>query len=126
MEKTINFGERLRHLRKSRGLQQGELGEIFGLSPSAIGSYERGLREPSYKHLVAFAQHFGVSLDYLLGTTDETMTLEEYIQKDSVDLFDLMNKYELTINGYKLTSSDKLRLSDVAVGLFWSKFQSES
>lgn len=126
MEKTISFGERLRHLRKSVGLQQGELGEIFGLSPSAIGSYERGLREPSYKHLIAFAKHFNVSLDYLLGVTDERMTLDEYIRKGSVDLFDIMNKYELTINGYTLTSSDKLRLSDVAVGLFWSKFQTES
>lgn len=119
---NLRFGERLRYLRKGRGLQQGELGELFGLSPSAIGSYERGLREPSYRHLIAFAEYFKVSTDYLLGTTEERMTLDEYISQDTLDLFELLSKNNLSVNGYNLTNLDKRRLSDVVVGLFWSKF----
>lgn len=119
---NLRFGERLRYLRKGRGLQQGELGELFGLSPSAIGSYERGLREPSYRHLIAFAEYFNVSIDYLLGTTEERMTLDEYISQDTLDLFELLSKNNLSVNGYNLTNLDKRRLSDVVVGLFWSEF----
>ena len=114
--KTDTFGSRLRILRKEKGLHQSELGEIFGLSPSAIGSYERDLREPAYNHLIAFADYFQVSIDYLLCRTNERQLLDDYFRHDYVDLFDLMNKSNVTINGYER------RLFDIAAGLFWAKF----
>lgn len=120
--KTDTFGSRLRILRKEKGLHQSELGEIFGLSPSAIGSYERDLREPAYNHLIAFADYFQVSIDYLLCRTNERQLLDDYFRHDYVDFFDLMNKSNVTINGYEVTSSDKRRLFDIAAGLFWAKF----
>ncbi|MGM9929507.1 MAG: helix-turn-helix domain-containing protein [Bacillus sp. (in: firmicutes)] len=120
--KADTFGARLRILRKEKGLHQSELGEMFGLSPSAIGSYERDLREPSYNHLIAFANFFQVSIDYLLCRTDERQMLDDYFSHDNVEFFELMNKSNVTINGYEVTSSDKRRLFDIAVGLFWSKF----
>ena len=124
--KTDTFGSRLRILRKEKGLHQSELGEKFGLSPSAIGSYERDLREPSYNHLIAFADYFQVSIDYLLCRTNERQLLDDYFNHDYVDFFDLMNKYNITINGYEVTPSEKRRLFDIAAGLFWSKFSNNN
>ncbi len=124
--KTDTFGSRLRILRKEKGLHQSELGEKFDLSPSAIGSYERDLREPSYNHLIAFADYFQVSIDYLLCRTNERQLLDDYFNHDYVDFFDLMNKYNITINGYEVTPSEKRRLFDIAAGLFWAKFSNNT
>ena len=52
------FGDRLRELRKERGMQQRELGERYGLSSSAIGSYERNLREPTLELLLQLSEYF--------------------------------------------------------------------
>ena len=60
------FGARLRFLRKQSTLTQEQLGKILNLSPSSVGMYERGEREPSYNVLVKIATHFQVSIDYLL------------------------------------------------------------
>ena len=77
------FGDRLRELRKERGMQQRELGDLYNLSSSAIGSYERNLREPTLELLLQLSEYFGVSVDYLLCRTDEqpsalTVSTAEY------------------------------------------------
>jgi hypothetical protein len=63
-----------------------------------------------------------VSVDYLLGRSEEKMTAEEYAKHDMVELFDILTKVNLTLHGYSLTDSDKRRIGDIAVGLLWSKF----
>lgn len=118
------FGERLRDLRMNRNLHQSQLGEILGLSPSAIGSYERNLREPAYKHLVEMADLFSVSVDYLLCRTDEPLTVEEFKKLDTRELRQLLNDYDVSVASYRLQESDKNRLYDVARGLFWDEIQS--
>lgn len=117
-----SFGERLKNLRKEKNLRQSELGELFELSPSAIGSYERDLREPAYNHLVAFADYFSVSVDYLLCRTDERLTVDKYRYTDEYEYIEMLNKFKVTLHGYELSSEDKRRLADIAVGMFWSKF----
>lgn len=117
------FGERLRDLRMNRNLHQSQLGEILGLSPSAIGSYERNLREPAYKHLAEMADLFNVSVDYLLCRTDEPLTVEEFKKLDAREMRQLLSEYDVLIGSYKLQESDKNRLYDVAHGLFWDKIQ---
>lgn len=115
-----SFGERLRHLRNERNLHQSELGEILDLSPSAIGSYERNLREPSYAHLVKMADLFGVSIDYLLCRTDERLTVSDYIKQDSVPLKTLLQDFDITLEEQTLTEQDKLRIFDVAFALLYN------
>ena len=125
MNNTINqtsFGERLKALRKEKNLKQSELGELFDLSPSAIGSYERDLREPAYNHLIAFANFFNTSVDYLLCRTDERLTVDQYRSTDQYEYSDMLNKFKVTLHGYELTETDKRRLLDISVGLFWTKF----
>lgn len=60
------LGARIAALRRKRGLSQTQLAQAVGVSPSAIGMYEQGRREPSAALLVALAHYFDVSTDYLL------------------------------------------------------------
>lgn len=111
------FGDRLRSLRTEKNLHQSELGEILELSPSAIGSYERNLREPSYMHLVKMADLFSVSLDYLLCRTSERLTVADYINQDSYTLQEILYNNTITLIGKELTDKDKARLHDIAFAL---------
>ncbi len=61
------FGARLRQLRTERGLLQRDVEEALSLRPGAGSQYERGLREPGFSLLLALADYFDVSVDYLLG-----------------------------------------------------------
>ena len=119
----VTFGERLRVLRKEMNIQQRELARLFNLSPSAIGGYERGLREPEINQLVAFAQFFNVSLDYLLGRTNERRTADDFASAQSFEYFDFMRAHTIIVNGQPLSDEDKRRLCDMATGLFWSRLQ---
>ena len=60
------LGARIAVLRRAAGLSQGQLAQHLQVSPSAIGMYEQGRREPSADILVAMARTFGVTVDYLL------------------------------------------------------------
>lgn len=62
---------RLRELRKKRNITQLKLAMDLGLNQNAISRYETGEREADYATLIALADYFGVSIDYLLGRTDE-------------------------------------------------------
>lgn len=65
------FSERLRELRKARRVPQNELAESVGVGLRAYRHYETGDREPKMATLIALADYFGVTLDYLVGRTDE-------------------------------------------------------
>ena len=60
------LGARIAALRKEAGMSQAELASRLKISPSAVGMYEQGRREPSVDILVAMAGIFRVSTDYLL------------------------------------------------------------
>lgn len=62
-----NLGDRLRILRKERKLTQTDMANEFGQSLRSYQYYEAGTRHPEYPHLLALADFFDVSLDYLTG-----------------------------------------------------------
>ena len=62
---------RLRELRKSRNLSQEALAMRLGAYQNSISRYERGVRDPGIDELIAFADFFDVSIDYLVGRTDD-------------------------------------------------------
>lgn len=65
------LAERLRSLRESAQLSQLKMGEIVGAKQSSLNRYEQNQTSPSYDILIRYADYFDVSLDYLLGRTDE-------------------------------------------------------
>ena len=60
------FKNRLRELRESESKKQSDIAETIGTSVQNYSAFERG-REPNYDTLVKIADHFDVSVDYLLG-----------------------------------------------------------
>ena len=61
---------RLREIRKKRGISQLKLAIDLNTSQNTISRYETGEREAGYKELIAIADYFNVSIDYLLERTD--------------------------------------------------------
>lgn len=66
----MQFGNVLRSLRQRNKMTQKQLADIFGVSESRIGMYERCQREPDFEMLEAIADYFNVDMDYLTGRTD--------------------------------------------------------
>ena len=64
------LGERLRLLRKEKHMTQTEMANQFGQSLRAYQYYESDTRHPEYDHLLALADFFNVSLDYLVGRSE--------------------------------------------------------
>ena len=63
------LGARIAALRRSAGLSQAQLAAMLQISPSAMGMYEQGRREPSMDTVVALSRILQVSTDYLLTGT---------------------------------------------------------
>jgi len=59
------LGKRIKELRKKKGLTQEELGARAGISYKYLGSIERGLENPSFRHLAKIARALGVELSEL-------------------------------------------------------------
>lgn len=128
------FGERLRRLRKSRDVTQGQLAEYLGVVPSAIGKYERLPDSyPSVEVLIKISEYFDVSIDYLLKGTmpngsvanniSGLLSNSPFIQANnggvvfngdgsiSPEAMELLHIYE------KLSGRDRLKLLNFAVDL---------
>ena len=65
------LAERMRMLRKERGLRQEDVAAAIGLSTNGYQRYELDQREPDAPTIIALADLFQVSTDYLLGIKDE-------------------------------------------------------
>lgn len=61
---------RLKGLRKQRGLSQLKVAMDLNMAQNTISRYENEVREADYKTLILFADYFDVSIDYLLGRTE--------------------------------------------------------
>jgi transcriptional regulator with XRE-family HTH domain len=78
----MKFCERLRSLREETGLSQRQLADKLGVERTRYNKWENGY-EPSYEVLVKIADYFCVSIDYLLGRTNEKWA---YIAKMPSDM----------------------------------------
>ena len=87
------FAERLRTLRKSKGLTQLELAKLLGVSTSTIGMYEQGRREPELSFVMKIASYFQVSSDFILGfdkNKEEEKTIENVLDEIKMCIRDRM------------------------------------
>lgn len=64
------FAERLKELRKEKGLSMIELAQIIKVTDAAISNWENEINEPKISYLKSLATFFGVSSDYLIGLED--------------------------------------------------------
>ena len=61
---------RFKELRVKKGISQQKLALDLSMNQNTISRYETGVREADYATLIKFADYFNVSIDYLLGRTD--------------------------------------------------------
>jgi transcriptional regulator with XRE-family HTH domain len=64
------FSDRLKELRKSKGLSQKQLADILHTTNSSICDWECERTEPNFEVLVEISEYFNTSTDYLLGKID--------------------------------------------------------
>lgn len=75
----VEFGGKLKDLRKARHISQEDLGAIMGVSRATIGSWESGRRNISIKHLERICDYFNLDINYFRANTeyDEIVDLLE-------------------------------------------------
>lgn len=67
----VDLSVRLKQLRLDKQLRQEQVARLVGVSKGAISAYETDIRQPSYDVLIRLANLYRVSVDYLLGRTDD-------------------------------------------------------
>lgn len=93
-----HIGDKLKTLRKGRKLTQDQIADRFGLTRGAISNFEIGKRKPDIKLLQAFAEFYGVPLDYF----------GEQGQKD--ELFDLLSRAKVIFKDENVSRETKEEL----------------
>ncbi len=73
----MEFGTRLKTLRKHRHLTQEELASKTGITRSCINNYENDIREPDFETATKIADFFNVSMDTMIGRDFKPKTLIE-------------------------------------------------
>ncbi|MBH8609135.1 helix-turn-helix domain-containing protein [Thermoactinomyces sp. CICC 10521] len=82
------FPARLKKLRKERKLSQDEFGHYMNVTKSTVSRWEAGIIKPPYDKIVEMADFFGVSVEYLLGESDDQ------IKKEPIDLMKILRDRE--------------------------------
>lgn len=70
----------LKKLREQIGMTQEEFGKSLGLAKSTYNNYETGEREPKSDFWITAAQKYGVTIDYLMGFSDDPHLTADHIQ----------------------------------------------
>ena len=73
------FHEKLKKLRKEKGLTQQEVADFFGMNQPVYQKWEGGNRKPNYENLSMLACIFDVSIDFLLSEYSE-ISKERYLK----------------------------------------------
>ena len=84
---------RVRELREAKGIQQKELAIDLNVSQPTISDWESGRKVPSAKSTQKLADYFGVTIDYLLGRTDQKEKLPTENGELSSAEMELVNAY---------------------------------
>ena len=66
----MQLGDRIKKLREDKGLTQADVCLALNIAQSTLANYETNFRSPKMDVLIAIANYYGVSVDYLLGRTD--------------------------------------------------------
>lgn len=103
--------QRLRELREAKGLSQGEVAELIGVTRTAYLHYETGRYKPVRK-IKELCKLFNTTSDYILGNdTNE--------KRKPKDLIRLLDKEEYTLNGVLVNQDDKEKLKRIIEAAFW-------
>lgn len=78
----------LKELRESLGMTQEEFGKSIGIAKSTYNNYEKGIRDPKSDFWITVAKKYGVTIDYLMGYTNEP---HKTTDGDSIEYSQILN-----------------------------------
>ncbi len=123
-----NFPDKLRILRKNKGLNQSQLADKIGIARTTVSNYEQGVRFPKQNTLIKIAEFFEVSVDYLLGNEKDeeakiilnVLNLEDKICFEEINniFLDYLLKDKF-LSAYKLIRT--LTLKDIFIADIFEK-----
>ena len=104
----LNLGNRIRLLRKKKGITQETMAATLMVSPQAVSKWESGASYPEMTLVPVIAQYFGVSLDYLFDYDMAAINAEiEKLMEESQELFfDDPRKYQTLIRSALMKHPD--------------------
>lgn len=118
------FGVRIRERRKDLDLTQAELAEAINIStpqdsveamnisPQVISNWERGYTQPNKDELFYLSYNLGVSVDYLMGLTEDPLTVHS--NRPSIDLLKLISSdTPISCGDYHFSEVDKMFVSNM-------------
>lgn len=127
METIKIFSKRLKEERMKKGLMQKEMAIILGMPSNTYNGYETSKRMPNMEIVKSISEYFDVSVDYLLGSTDNPKAnIEKLTSKDkkdiAKDLASLLLKLEsqegLMFSGEPINETDReLILNALEMGM---------
>lgn len=83
------FGDRLKELRTEKRMTQEELAKLFNTGKASISNYEKNARLPDANTISRYADYFNVSIDYIMGKTDNKTTklvTKSELPKELIDI----------------------------------------
>ncbi len=103
----MTFAEKIKYLRKEKGLSQAELATALNIGRSCLSMLEIGKNEPTASNLFLLAEFFGCSVDYLLGreTLDESLA---FLPSASIGEQLTPDEKEMLSNYRKLTKANRM------------------
>lgn len=109
----MNIAEILKELRIESGLTQTRLSEELGIGQTTVAAYESGAREPHVSSLIAYADYFNCSMDYLTGRTDDGREGCADFSKEEVKILRVYRELNPDLQVILLNFANTLKKSDI-------------
>lgn len=83
----MNFADRLKVLRKQKGISQSKLAELIGVHFTQVSRYEREETKPNAEAMTKLAKALDTTVDYLMNGTSDDIVREAGLEKELISRF---------------------------------------
>ncbi len=129
---TLIISKRLKELRQNLNLTQREMAKDLDITAAALSKYESEIANPSINVLIAIAKKYNVSVDWLLGLSDNSTTTELKTYSDVLEnIFQLaisLNDLEFDFEGVTINEKEEFKtdtyisINDSSLAFLLDKF----
>ena len=119
--------ERIKQLRKKKGVSQAELAELIGVKTNTVSTWERGTRKPDFEALNLLSNYFEVSFEYILGSSDkeEARVVPTQDELDELASSALADELYDHVKKYSMLSNKSQKMIDVLISATYQMEKSE-
>ena len=87
MLSKIDFADRLKQLRKQKGISQGDLAELIEVDFTQVSRYERGETKPNAEAMTKLAKALNTTVDFLMNGTADDVVKDAGLEKELISRF---------------------------------------